>query len=83
MVEIWSVVMLIVGLVTMFIGAYFALAASSMRKPIEQLVHRVEGHENRLGHLERRDASRQVEIESINAGIARIESMLQKHMDRS
>lgn len=82
MIEIWAVVVLIVGIVSLFSGAYLALASAQQRKPIEQLRKDVDGHEGRIGQLERRDAGREQQVRNINDGIERIEKMLSEHITR-
>lgn len=83
MIEIWAVIVLIVSIIIAFVGAYLALAASQTRKPLEQLNTRVEGHESRLGHLERRDAAREQQIGHIMQGIDDLKQMFQRHEDKS
>ena len=83
MVEIWAVVVLVAGLIMAFVGAYLALAAASIKKPVQQLNERIEKHDVRIGHLERRDAGREQQIEGIMAGIDDLKVMFQRHEDKS
>lgn len=82
MIETWAVIVLIAGIVMGFSGAFLSLAASSMRKPLEKLASKVDEHSTRIGHLERRDASREEQIKNIMDGIVDLKQMLQRHEDK-
>lgn len=83
MVETWAVIVLIVGIIMGFSGAFIGLAASSVRKPMELLQERVDKHDGRIAELERHNAVREAEIKSILAGITELKTLLSKHLERS
>jgi hypothetical protein len=82
MIETWSVVIMIVGIIMGFSGAFIGLAATSMKRPIQELQDRVDRHDLRLVELEKLNAVREAEIRSILAGIAELKVLLGKHLDR-
>lgn len=82
MIETWAVIVLIVGIIMGFSGAFIGLAAASIRKPVQSLTERVDKHDNRISELERHNAVREAEIKSILAGIDELKVILSKHMDR-
>ena len=81
MVDLWAVVVLIVGIILTFVGAFMVFIASSLKKPVEVLHVRVDSHDQRLSLLEAGAAARSVQIESILTGIAELRRMLEKHTD--
>ena len=83
MIDTWSVVILIVGIVLSFAGAFLAMMAAQQRKPIEQLRRDVDSHGNRIANLERRDAGREQQIKNIMLGIEEIKDMFRRHEDKA
>ena len=82
MIEVGAVIMMILGLVSAFIGVIFTLVASSLKKPVVALHERVDKHDARIMWLEKRDAGREQEIKNILEGINHLKVMFQRHEDK-
>jgi hypothetical protein len=79
MVDVWSVVILIAGIVVGFSGFMFGLVAASLRRPMEIAQERLDRHEERLAVLEQYKAALEREIYNIQAGIDDIKCMFREH----
>ena len=79
MIEVGAVIMMILGLVSAFIGVTLTLAAASLKKPVAALHERVDKHDARIVWLEKRDAGREQEIKNILEGINELKTMMRRH----
>ena len=82
MIEVGAVIMMILGLVSAFIGVIFTLVASSLKKPVVALHGRVDKHDARIMFLEKRDAGREQEIKNILEGINDLKVMIRRHEEK-
>ena len=81
MVDLWAVVVLVVGVVLSFTGVFMALASSTLKKPVAALHDRVDRHDVRILDLERQDAARTAQLQAIAEGVTDLKRMLEKHTD--
>ena len=81
MVDLWAVVVLVMGVVLSFTGVFMALASSALKKPVAALLDRVDRHDVRLLDLERQDAARTAQLQAIAEGVTDLKRMLEKHTD--
>ena len=82
MVELWAVIVLIVSVVMTFAGAFMALTAVSLRKPVDALHTRVDDHSQRLQELERMGVRLESQYDSVILGIGDLKRILEKHVDK-
>ena len=82
MIEVGAVIMMILGLVSAFIGVTLTLAAASLKKPVSALHERVDKHDERIVWLEKRDAGREQEIKNILEGINDLKVMIRRHEEK-
>lgn len=82
MIDLWAVVVLIVGIILTFAGTLMAVVSASLRKPVEALHLRVDRHDIRIGDLERMLAVQDAEVKRILSGIEELKNMLNTHFDR-
>ena len=81
MVDLWAVVVLVVGVVLSFTGVFMALASSALKKPVAALLDRVDRLDVRILDLERQDAAHTAQLQAIAEGVTDLKRMLEKHTD--
>jgi uncharacterized membrane-anchored protein YhcB (DUF1043 family) len=81
--DIWSVVVLIAGIILSFSGVIFAMLGANQKKTLERVQSQVDANTQRIGILETHYATMKAELHSMSEDTKDIKRMIEKHLDRS